>query len=139
MRAKHAIRGTLCGCGLVLIVGCSGYDYSGLGNEFDITATVDHGGKHSVTVYDVHLNSGAGKGLTWWRAGTHQIHDNVTEDGSDKRVGYVCGLDCSEELPPKLLVKGQCVHITGKIRENHSGKSTWDEPVYDLVESCHHR
>ena len=110
-----------------------------IGIDFDITAPVDPGGKHSVTVYDVHVITAYGKASGWFNAGEHQIHDNVTKDGDDVKVGYVCGTDCSEELPPKYLDPGECVHIEGKIRENHSGKRTWDEPVYDLVERCQHR
>lgn len=121
---------------VLVLAGCSTEDFSGVGNEFDITATIDHTGSHSITVYDVHVNAAQGAAAKWDWKGTHQIHDNYTNDSdTDIHVGYICAIDdCSQVLPPSYLHRGDRVHVLGKIRNSKDGKSYDQRPVYDSVQ-----
>jgi len=123
--------------GLVFIAN-SQTNYTGAGNEFEITATITEVTDQSVLVNDITVVEGNGEAATWfndkggWLGPSHwELHDNYTKGWTQHKVGHV--YQQGSEIPLKSLSVGQTISATGKIRSTRHGKSSQRRAIFDVI------
>lgn len=148
MRRETSLSGLLCLLVLTaslvgLLIWLDDTDYTGVGHEFTITATVSSITDESVLVDDIKVEDAHGKAIKWfgsrgnWLTSNHyEMQDNYSEPSffsvNKHRIGHVydaAGHPSSiQDLRP-----GQVVRVTGSIRATKIPKTTQDRAVFTEV------
>lgn len=135
---KSKIRLAALAVAMVFVVtGCDSFspNYSGSGNEFNVTGVVTDTGDQSISVevFDILLANGKADG--WFDEGSHRFHDNCDCDSGwmhgrmDVGTAFIDGV----EVEPSEIPVGACVNFVGTIRADKEGKSHNYRPVYETA------
>jgi hypothetical protein len=121
--------------GLAVMI-TAGTNYTGEGNEFQITATVDHVTNQSVFVTGVQEETpGNGKADTWFSSGQGELHDNYTRFIAKNKVGHIYD-STGQPIDLARLQPGSTIRAVGKIRSSYytPTRLTRDRAVFDRID-----